>query len=196
MWRIEQQIDLQAGEQICWQLNEQVGQIKQKLNESLRIGYGERQIMQVSNQIIQKTGMATTSVFGYSWFDFVLNGKCYRIHETGYYSYFHNLNGKIYEISDNGHLANCDDWSKEIAIWLARDENIEMTDAHWEIINFMREYYEEYKIAPMIKILVKAIAKKLGPEKGNTKYLYELFPVGPAAQANKIAGLPMPRGQF
>jgi tRNA 2-thiouridine synthesizing protein E len=57
-----------------------------------------------------------------------------------------------------------------------------------------RNYYEEYQIAPAVRVLIKAIKKSLGPDKGNSKYLYELFPYGPAKQACKIAGLPKPTG--
>ena len=104
------------------------------------------------------------------------------------------LNGTTYETDEDGYLANLDDWSKEVAEHLAKEEELDMTEAHWEVVDFLREYYEEYKIAPMIRILTKAIGKKLGPEKGNTKYLYELYPGGPAKQACKIAGLPKPTG--
>lgn len=104
------------------------------------------------------------------------------------------VGGKTYQTDEDGYLADINEWSREVAEHIAKEEGVEMTEAHWEVINFLREYYEEYKIAPMIKILVKAIAKKLGPEKGNTKYLYELYPQGPAKQACKIAGLPKPTG--
>lgn len=104
------------------------------------------------------------------------------------------FNGKTYEIDEEGYLANLDDWSKEIASYIAREEGLDMTEAHWEVITFLRNYYEEFKIAPMIRVLTKAIGKKLGKEKGNTKYLYELYPEGPAKQACKIAGLPKPTG--
>lgn len=104
------------------------------------------------------------------------------------------LNGVTYETDEDGYLVNLDQWSKDVAEYLAQSESLTMTDAHWEVVNFLREYYEEYKIAPMIRILTKAIAKKLGPDKGNTKYLYELYPGGPAKQACKIAGLPKPTG--
>lgn len=102
--------------------------------------------------------------------------------------------GKQYEVDDDGYLQNLDDWSKELAEHIASLEGIQLTDAHWEVINFLRDYYQKYQIAPMIKILVKEIGKVMGPEKGNTKYLYELFPAGPAKQACKIAGLPKPTG--
>ncbi len=102
--------------------------------------------------------------------------------------------GKQIEVDEDGYLVNLDDWSKEIAAHLASQDNITLTDAHWEIINFLREYYKQYQIAPMIKILVKEIGKVMGPEKGNTKYLYELYPGGPAKQACRYAGLQKPTG--
>jgi tRNA 2-thiouridine synthesizing protein E len=102
--------------------------------------------------------------------------------------------GKQYEVDEDGYLTNLADWNKELADHIAELENVKMTESHWEVVNFLREYYDEYKIAPMIKILTKAIGKKLGADKGKTKYLYELFPGGPAKQACKIAGLPKPTG--
>ena len=104
------------------------------------------------------------------------------------------LNGQTYETDEDGYLVNLSDWSEAVAKHLAESETLEMSSAHWEVVNFLREYYEEYKIAPMIRILTKAIGKKLGKEKGNTKYLYDLYPGGPAKQACKIAGLPKPTG--
>ena len=73
------------------------------------------------------------------------------------------LGGRTYQTDEDGYLVNIEEWSKEVGEYLAKEEGLEMTESHWEVINFLREYYEEYKIAPMIKILVKAIAKKLGP---------------------------------
>jgi len=105
-----------------------------------------------------------------------------------------DLNGKAYETDEEGYLVNLSDWSEDVAQFLAHEENVEMTPAHWEVVNFLREYYTEYQIAPAIRVLTKAIGKKLGADKGNNKYLYELFPYGPAKQACKIAGLPKPTG--
>jgi tRNA 2-thiouridine synthesizing protein E len=104
------------------------------------------------------------------------------------------LNGKTYETDEEGYLVNLSDWSEDVAKYLAQQEGINMTDAHWEVINFLRDYYNEFQIAPAVRVLTKAIGKKLGPEKGNSQYLYELFPYGPAKQACKIAGLPKPTG--
>ena len=102
--------------------------------------------------------------------------------------------GKTVEVDEEGYLVNINDWNKDIAEELAKSENVNMTESHWEVVDFLREYYNEYQIAPAVRVLTKAIGKKLGPEKGNSKYLYELFPYGPAKQACKIAGLPKPTG--
>ncbi|MFZ5558883.1 MAG: TusE/DsrC/DsvC family sulfur relay protein [Pseudomonadota bacterium] len=105
-----------------------------------------------------------------------------------------DLAEKTYETDEEGYLVNLADWNEELANHIARSENIEMTPNHWEVVNFLRDYYSEYQIAPAVRVLTKAIGKKLGPDKGNSKYLYELFPYGPAKQACKIAGLPKPTG--
>lgn len=104
------------------------------------------------------------------------------------------VDGTIYETDEEGYLANLGDWKPEIGTAMANADNCELTDNHWEVINFLREYYEEYQIAPAVRVLTKAIGKKLGPDKGSSKYLYELFPYGPAKQACKYAGLPKPTG--
>ncbi|MBA4177684.1 MAG: TusE/DsrC/DsvC family sulfur relay protein [Betaproteobacteria bacterium] len=104
------------------------------------------------------------------------------------------VNGTTYETDEEGYLLNLSEWTEDIGKVLAAGENVEMTPSHWEVVNFLRDYYNEYQIAPAVRVLTKAIGKQLGPEKGNSKYLYELFPYGPAKQACKIAGLPKPTG--
>jgi tRNA 2-thiouridine synthesizing protein E len=104
------------------------------------------------------------------------------------------VNGKILETDEEGYLANLADWEPAVADVMAKEDNLSLTPDHWEIINFLREYYEEYQIAPAVRVLTKAVGKKLGPDKGNSKYLYELFPYGPGKQACKYAGLPKPTG--
>ena len=96
------------------------------------------------------------------------------------------------ETDHQGYLKQVCDWNEEIAEIIAQGENIELTAAHWEVILFVRDFYLEFKTSPAIRVLVKAIGQKLGADKGNSKYLYTLFPLGPAKQATKIAGLPKP----
>ena len=103
-------------------------------------------------------------------------------------------NGKTYETDEEGYLANLNDWNKDLGEAMATEDGIKLQEDHWEIINFLREYYEEYQIAPAVRVLTKAVGKKLGKDKGNSKYLYQLFPYGPGKQACKFAGLPKPTG--
>jgi len=104
------------------------------------------------------------------------------------------VGGQSIEVDEEGYLQTLSDWTKEIAVALAASDDAELGEDHWEVIDFLREYYEEYQIAPAVRVLTKAIGKKLGKSKGNSKYLYELFPYGPAKQACKYAGLPKPTG--
>ena len=104
------------------------------------------------------------------------------------------LNGKNYETDEEGYLTNLGEWNEEIANFIAGTENVTMSEQHWEVVRFLREYYDEFQIAPAVRVLTKAIGKKLGADKGNSQYLYELFPYGPAKQACKIGGLPKPTG--
>nr|VFJ91840.1 MAG: tRNA 2-thiouridine synthesizing protein E [Candidatus Kentron sp. H]VFJ92873.1 MAG: tRNA 2-thiouridine synthesizing protein E [Candidatus Kentron sp. H]VFJ99690.1 MAG: tRNA 2-thiouridine synthesizing protein E [Candidatus Kentron sp. H] len=104
------------------------------------------------------------------------------------------VNGKLYETDEEGYLANLNEWTKEIGEAMAIADDTKLGENHWEVINFLREYYDEYQIAPAVRVLTKAIGKKFGKDKGNSKYLYELFPYGPAKQACKYAGLPKPTG--
>ena len=104
------------------------------------------------------------------------------------------VNGKSLETDEEGYLTTLDDWTEDVGKFIAQQENVEMTPNHWEVVNFLREYYTEFQIAPAVRVLTKSIGKKLGADKGNSQYLYELFPYGPAKQACKIAGLPKPTG--
>ncbi len=104
------------------------------------------------------------------------------------------VGGKSIEVDEEGYLMDRGDWNEEIATAMAKEDDCDLSQNHWEVINFLREYYEEYQIAPAVRVLTKAIGKKLGKDKGNSKYLYELFPYGPAKQACKYAGLPKPTG--
>ena len=106
----------------------------------------------------------------------------------------YHYNGSDIAADEEGYLTDLSQWNADLALLIAQDEKINMTDEHWEVVNFLREYYDEYQIAPAIRVLTKALKKKMGEEKSSNKYLYELFPYGPAKQACKIAGLPKPTG--
>lgn len=95
-------------------------------------------------------------------------------------------------ITKDGFLINKEDWTEDIAHSIAKEEDITLTDQHWEIIHFVQNYYYKYHITPIMRILAKAIGKNLGADKGKSRYLYSLFPDAPVRQSAKIAGLPKP----
>lgn len=100
--------------------------------------------------------------------------------------------GRKIETDTNGYLIDHNDWNREIALIIAKKELIDLSAEHWELVLFIREFYEEYDTSPAIRVLVKALASKFGAHIGNSRYLQRLFPKGPAKQATKIAGLPKP----
>ncbi|MBU3022825.1 TusE/DsrC/DsvC family sulfur relay protein [Aestuariibacter sp. A3R04] len=101
-------------------------------------------------------------------------------------------NGQAVPVDKNGYLLDHTQWCEDMVPILAESEGITLTDAHWEVIRFVRQFYEEYETSPAIRALVKAMATKHGPDKGNSRYLQRLFKKGPAKQATKLAGLPKP----
>jgi tRNA 2-thiouridine synthesizing protein E len=102
------------------------------------------------------------------------------------------FNGSQLATDKHGYLLHLIDWNEAVAEHIATLESITMTSNHWEVVHFVRQFYQEYKTSPAVRMLVKAMAKQLGEDKGNSKYLYKLFPKGPAKQATRIAGLPKP----
>jgi dissimilatory sulfite reductase related protein len=105
-----------------------------------------------------------------------------------------DVNGNVLETDREGYLKRLSDWSEDVARAMASTDRCELTPEHWEVINFLRGYYQEYRIAPAVRVLVRKLGEKLGPAKGNSRYLYQLFPDGPAKQACRYAGLPKPTG--
>lgn len=95
-------------------------------------------------------------------------------------------------LDDDGHLDNLDDWSIEVASWLAEREGIVLTETHWLVINTLRDFYAAHEIAPAMRPFVKLVHRELGEELGNSIALLQLFPGSPARLAAKIGGLPRP----
>jgi tRNA 2-thiouridine synthesizing protein E len=91
-----------------------------------------------------------------------------------------------------GYLLNLTHWNQEVATQIASKEGITLTDAHWEIINLIRNFYHAFEHSPAMRPLVKYTEQKLGTTKGKSVYLLALFPGSPAKLAAKIAGLPKP----
>jgi tRNA 2-thiouridine synthesizing protein E len=92
------------------------------------------------------------------------------------------------EVDEDGFVVNPDEWTDAIPPVFAKFENIdELTDEHWKIIHYLRDYYKKFGVAPMIRKMCKDTGLQL-------KQIYDLFPSGPAKGACKLAGLPKPTG--
>ena len=99
------------------------------------------------------------------------------------------VEGKTIELNEDGFMNHPENWNRDIALALAKSEEglEELTEEHWKVIDYIREYYEEKNIAPMVRKVCKNSGFSL-------KYIFELFPSGPAKGACKLAGLPKPDG--
>jgi TusE/DsrC/DsvC family sulfur relay protein len=81
----------------------------------------------------------------------------------------YTVNGSTIEHDEEGYLTDINEWNEDIAVEIAKAQNLEMNEERWEVVNFLRNYYDEYQVAPAIRVLTKALAKTMGPEKGNNK---------------------------
>ena len=104
------------------------------------------------------------------------------------------IDGIEYEVDEEGFLQDSSDWTRAVAEAMAASDGIELEAEHWEVIGLLRDYYFRYQIAPAIRVLTRELGKRLGAEKGDSRYLNRLFPFGPAKQACRYAGLPKPTG--
>ncbi len=97
--------------------------------------------------------------------------------------------GNTIQLNEEGFMQNPDEWNEDIAVALAKSEEglDSLTDEHWSAIRYIREYYEEKKMAPMVRKVCKNSGLSL-------TRIFELFPSGPAKGACKLAGLPKPDG--
>lgn len=94
-------------------------------------------------------------------------------------------------IDAEGYLIEPQDWNEDLAAEFARQENIQLSNEHWMVVNFMREYFEEHQVAPDARFVIKHLNQNL--EGASRNKLFELFPYGYVKQACKIAGMKRPR---
>jgi tRNA 2-thiouridine synthesizing protein E len=100
------------------------------------------------------------------------------------------VNGKTIETDDNGNLVSHMDWSEDVARALAAQDDLELTQEHFDVIAYLREeYIENGQNQPMERVVLKEMSKRWG-KKLLSKDLYRLFPLAPTKQGNRIAGLP------
>lgn len=100
--------------------------------------------------------------------------------------------GREIAVDEKGYLLNPSEWDREVAEHMAKRDGVKLTDDHLAVLGIFREYYARNEIEPPMRALVKLVAKEMGREKGNSRFLYRLFPEGPTTQACRYAGLPRP----
>ena len=99
------------------------------------------------------------------------------------------VNGKIIETDGNGNLTDPNAWDEDVAKALAAEDGIELTQEHWDVLNYLRSEYIDNNEQPMERAINKGMSK-IWDRKVSSKDLYVLFPLAPSKQGNKIAGLP------
>ncbi len=106
------------------------------------------------------------------------------------------VQGKPVLTDSEGYLRDLGDWSEDFVRALARQEELTLTDEHWAVIRFLREFYAEHGVQAQVRAMIKHFTDVWGPERGSNHYLHELFPRGgPQKQGNRLAGLLRTKGE-
>ncbi len=100
------------------------------------------------------------------------------------------VNGKRYLVTDQNQLTDLNTWDSDIRDWLAAEAQISLSEEHASVLDFIRATYQRRHQHPLVRVITAHIGEKFGPEKGNLRYFYRLFPKG-IQQAVTIAGLPL-----
>lgn len=106
------------------------------------------------------------------------------------------VQGKPVLTDSEGYLRRLEDWSEDFVRALARQEDLTLTDEHWAVIRFLREFYAEHGVQAQVRVMIRHFTEIWGPERGSNHYLHELFPRGgPQKQGNRLAGLLRTKGE-
>lgn len=97
------------------------------------------------------------------------------------------------DTDDDGFLLDPEEWTEEVAQYIADKENVELTEERWKLIRVIREQYYQKGTVPELRKILKQLKTELGPEKATRKYVYALFPYGYGQQGCKIAGMRQPK---
>ena len=106
------------------------------------------------------------------------------------------VEGREIALDQDACLCSLADWSPQVAQALAAREGMELTDAHWEVLYLLQQFYTQFQLSPANRALVKYVALNLGKDKGNSLYLNGSFNGMPAKLAARLAGLPKPANCF
>jgi tRNA 2-thiouridine synthesizing protein E len=107
-----------------------------------------------------------------------------------------NVDGKTVLTDSEGYIVHLDEWSEAFVVAQAAVEGLTLTDEHWEVIHFLREYFHTHGVQCEVRKMVKHFSKVWRPERGSSTYLHHLFPRGgPQKQGNRLAGLLRTKGE-
>lgn len=106
------------------------------------------------------------------------------------------VNGRKVLTDGEGYLVNLDDWSEDFVRAQAQREGLPLTDEHWQIIRFLRDYYHQHGVQAQVRVMIQHFTKLWGEARGGNRYLHEIFPNGgPQKQGNRLAGLLRTKGE-
>ena len=107
-----------------------------------------------------------------------------------------DVNGQLIEVDSEGYLVNLGDWSEDFVRTQAAQEGLLLTDETWEVIRFLRDFYEKHEVQANVLEIIRHFRKVWGSERGSNRYLHALFPRGgPQKQGNRLAGLLRTKGE-
>lgn len=107
-----------------------------------------------------------------------------------------DVDGRAVPTDSEGYLLHLGDWSEAFARALAREEELVLTPAHWEVIRFQRQYFHERGVQAQVRVMIKHFSRVWGPARGSNHRLHDLFPRGgPQKQGNRLAGLLRTKGE-
>jgi TusE/DsrC/DsvC family sulfur relay protein len=106
------------------------------------------------------------------------------------------VDGREVLTDPEGYILNMDEWSEGFAVALADLEGLVLTGEHWDVIHFIRHYYEEHNVQAPVRDMIKHFRVAWGPDRGNSRYLHDIFPMGgPQKQGNRLAGIRKTKGE-
>lgn len=106
------------------------------------------------------------------------------------------VNDRDIKTDSEGYLLDLGDWSEDFVRAMAQAEGLELTDEHWQVIRYLRDYYQEHGVQAQVRVMIKHFTETWGESRGSNHYLHDLFPVGgPQKQGNRLAGLLRTKGE-
>jgi tRNA 2-thiouridine synthesizing protein E len=107
-----------------------------------------------------------------------------------------DVDGERIETDSEGYLVDREQWSEAFVRALARAEGLPLTPAHWEVIHWLRDYFQEHGVQAQVRAMIRHFTGKWGAERGSNHHLHEMFPRGgPQKQGNRLAGLLRTKGE-